>query len=221
VSRRETACVAGNPAGHCRGTTTARREEPTEVSTSLPTTVAPSQPHQIPAPRQPTHPCQATHERQLNDRGHSMRHTSIRAPQPTPLRHQAHISASGGSRHPPSRRGPLRTLPEGIGSARYGHAVADQTDNQATAQALPARRLHATTIHSCDRLRWTIPAASYSALRGSVPKATRMWDTAHGGLPRAAPCLAGFDTADSDSPPRVWRRPNRLRVSVGGAHARV
>jgi hypothetical protein len=89
VSRRETACVAGNPDGRCRGTTTGRREEPIGIGTSLPTTAAQSQPDQIPAPRQPTHPYQATHERQLNHCSHSIRHTSIRAPQPTPLRHQS------------------------------------------------------------------------------------------------------------------------------------
>jgi hypothetical protein len=47
----------------------------------------------------------------------------------------------------------------------------------------------------CDRPRWTIPAASYSAPRDSVPPATRKRNAARGDLPRAALCLAGFDTA--------------------------
>jgi hypothetical protein len=69
-------------------------------------------------------------------------------------------------------------------------------DDQATAQALPAKHLHAMPIRHCDRLRWTIPAVSYtSALRDSVPSAMRIWDVAAGGLPRAALCLAGVDTA--------------------------
>lgn len=46
-----------------------------------------------------------------------------------------------------------------------------------------------------DRLPYALPAASYTVLRDSVPRSALLGSNS-GGLPRAAPCSAGVDTAD-------------------------
>jgi len=85
-----------------------------------------------------------------------------------------------------------------------GDAPRDQTGDRAGVSELPAKHLFTMPTRQCDRLRWTIPAASYSTLRDSVPPATPTRNAVRGGLPRAALCLAGVDTADSGSPPHKW-----------------
>jgi hypothetical protein len=52
-----------------------------------------------------------------------------------------------------------------------------------------------TNLQHRDRLPYALPAASYNALRDSVPLFALVGSN-RGGLPRAAPCSAGVDTAD-------------------------
>jgi hypothetical protein len=52
-----------------------------------------------------------------------------------------------------------------------------------------------TNLQHCDRLPYALPAASYNALRDSVPPFALLGSNG-GGLPRAAPCSAGVDIAD-------------------------
>lgn len=52
-----------------------------------------------------------------------------------------------------------------------------------------------TNLQHRDRLPHALPAASYNALRDSVPLFALVGSNS-GGLPRAAPCSAGVDTAD-------------------------
>lgn len=52
-----------------------------------------------------------------------------------------------------------------------------------------------TNLQHRDRLLYALPAASYNALRDSVPPFALVGSNS-GGLPRAAPCSAGVDTAD-------------------------
>jgi hypothetical protein len=95
--------------------------------------------------------------------------------------------------HPPlANHHPPREDNGGIG----GDTTTDQAGDRTAVQELSAKRLLTMPTRHCDRLRWTIPVASYSALRDSVPPATRIRNAARGGLPRAALCLAGLDTAN-------------------------
>lgn len=86
VSRRS---GAGTPISRRRGATAVYGERPTGIGTSPRTTTAPGQPDQVPTPRRPTHPHQATLDPRPPHRRRSLRLAPVRATWPTPTRHQS------------------------------------------------------------------------------------------------------------------------------------